>query len=299
MLSANQEASKKSAALIFTQKNEIRNYVNELKNAGFEVGFVPTMGCLHEGHLSLIKRSVKETDMTVVSIFLNPTQFGPNEDLDKYPKQFETDLFECEKLGVAAIFAPSKDEMYSNGLENIFKVIPPEEYIDKLCGKFRPGHFEGVATVVTKLFNCVPAQKGYFGQKDAQQLFIIRKLVEHLDFNIEIVACPTVREPDGLACSSRNLNLDSKSRKLAPYLFKTLNFINDAFMAGKTDFNEISIIARQEFIDRFEQIHLEYLLALDYNSLKFIDKLKPYTLIAIAAKIGGVRLIDNIILSQN
>ena len=282
---------------VFKTKNETRNFVNDLKKNNKSVGFVPTMGCLHKGHLSLIDTSIKNNDETIVSIFVNPTQFGPNEDFNKYPRTINEDIGKCEELGVSAIFAPSEDEIYPDGKINIFQVIPPENYTNKLCGKYRPGHFDGVATVVTKLFNIIPANRAYFGQKDAQQLFIIKKMVDQLDIPVDIITCPTVREIDGLACSSRNLNLKSQYRSIANNLYQSLTFIKTAFSTGETDFFKISLKARKLFVEQFNEISLEYLVALDYNNLEPVKILKSYTLIAIAAKINNVRLIDNILLN--
>ncbi|MEW5820686.1 MAG: pantoate--beta-alanine ligase [Cyanobacteriota bacterium] len=282
---------------LITKKTEARDFVNNLKLQNKTIGFVPTMGCFHDGHLSLIKKSIEHCDETIVSIFVNPKQFGPNEDFNKYPRTLEEDLKHCNELGVIGVFTPDNNEMYGNSENIVFNVQPPEQYVNKLCGEFRPGHFEGVATVVTKLFNIIPADKVFMGCKDAQQLFIIKKLVEALDIPIEIVECSTIREADGLACSSRNINLDIHSRKIAPNLYQSLSFIKTAYIAGEKDFVKLSNEVKSKFINQFKEIRLEYLLALDYNDLKFINVLKPYSLIAIAAKIGNVRLIDNIILN--
>lgn len=286
----------KKEILVFNKIEEVRLLVNQLKAEKKLIGLVPTMGALHIGHLSLIEASNKLTDETIVTIFVNPTQFGPKEDFSKYPRTFESDKEKCLQLGVKAIFAPEINEMYPNGKDNIFRVVPPETYTEKLCGKSRPTHFEGVATVVTKLFNIIPAHKAFFGQKDAQQLFIIRKMVEDLNIPIEIVTCPIQREPDGLACSSRNLNLDPHSRLIAPKLYQTLKLVNTEYMAGETDFKTLYTKAKKEIIDQFTEISLEYLLAFNYNTLLPTENLSSNTLVAIAAKIGGVRLIDNIIL---
>lgn len=277
-----------------TTKKEIRDFAKDLKLSNKIIGLVPTMGALHKGHISLIEESLKATEATVVTIFVNPMQFNPNEDLDKYPRTLDSDLEICSKLGVKAVFAPDNKEMYPNDI--IFKVVPPEFYSNKLCGVSRPGHFEGVATVVTKLFNIIPADKAFFGLKDAQQLFIIKKMVEFLNIPIEIVACQTQREPDGLAFSSRNLSLDSQSRQIAPMLYKSLCFIKSQYLTGETDFNLLSQHVQKEMLGYFNEINLDYLMAYNYDNLNLVTKLTNNTLIAIAAKIGNVRLIDNIIL---
>lgn len=193
------------------------------KNLNVSVGLVPTMGALHSGHASLIEKSVKDNGFTIVSVFVNPVQFGINEDFDKYPRTLENDAQLCEKLGADVVFAPSVDEMYQDTRE-LTLVCPPYSAINKLCGKSRPGHFDGVATVVSKLFNITKCTRAYFGQKDAQQLFIIKKMVKDLNFDIEIVPCPIIRESDGLALSSRNSYLDENARKEALKLSRALYY---------------------------------------------------------------------------
>jgi pantoate--beta-alanine ligase len=281
---------------VIEKKQDITALVNRLKSEGKVVGFVPTMGALHVGHMSLIDRSIAESDVTIVSIYVNPTQFNNPEDLKKYPRTFETDYKLCQEKGVFAIFAPDSKEMYPAPQKEQFIIVPPAGYKNKLCGEFRPGHFEGVATVVTKLLNIVPANKAYFGLKDAQQLFIIKKMVEDLCVPIEIIACETQREPDGLACSSRNVNLDDHSRNLAPNLYKTLSFIKSWYDKGEVNFELISSEAIQKFILPYPKISLEYLQAFDYNNLSETTILQKNTLIAIAAQIGTTRLIDNTLL---
>lgn len=281
---------------IVREKAAIYSQVRSWQSEGKVVGVVPTMGALHEGHMSLIEASLSQADVTVVTIFVNPLQFGPNEDLDKYPRMLEEDVEKCQEMGVTAVFAPPEAEMYPQGKENVFSVMPPAFYTEKLCGLDRPGHFDGVATVVTKLFNIIPADKAFFGQKDAQQLFIIKKMVQTLDFPVSIVSCPTVRESDGLAKSSRNLNLDADSRKIAPTLFKALSYIYNQYLGGDVDFRKLSQEAIKEFIEKYDKIKLEYLAAYDYESLEPTEALHTETLVAIAARVGGVRLIDNIIL---
>ena len=201
------------------------------KNLNVSVGLVPTMGALHSGHASLIEKSVKDNGFTIVSVFVNPVQFGINEDFDKYPRTLENDAQLCEKLGADVVFAPSVDEMYQDTRE-LTLVCPPYSAINKLCGKSRPGHFDGVATVVSKLFNITKCTRAYFGQKDAQQLFIIKKMVKDLNFDIEIVPCPIIRESDGLALSSRNSYLDENARKEALKLSRALNYSKELWQKG-------------------------------------------------------------------
>lgn len=275
--------------------SKIQSIVQEQKARGHSVGLVPTMGSLHAGHLSLIKASIKENDITIVTVFVNPTQFGPNEDFDKYPRNLQKDLELCQNELVDYVFAPVNSEMYPTEIKE-FSIVPPEMYTNVLCGIDRPGHFQGVATVVTKLFNIIPAHRAYFGQKDAQQLFIIKMMSQFLNIPIEIITCPIVRETDGLAMSSRNLNLNQESRQLAVNLYKALNSVNSGYTAGNTNFDTLSNIAKSQFLTPYHQIHLEYFLACDYNNLQPVKTLKKDTLLAIAARLGGVRLIDNIIL---
>jgi pantoate ligase/cytidylate kinase len=289
--------NKVQTTTIFNHIHTIRDFVKSLQQENFIIGVVPTMGALHAGHISLIERSVTECDATIVTIFVNPAQFNSQEDLEKYPKTFETDFEICSKLGVRAIFAPDTAEMYPLEESCRFQIIPPAPFKSVLCGRFRPGHFEGVATVVTKLFNIIPADKAYFGQKDAQQLFIIKKMVEDLAIPVKIISCPTCREHDGLACSSRNVNLDTESRKLASSLYKCLDYINVEYQKNELDFVKLSRNARIQFIDPYDKICLEYLLAYNYDTLSKTKYLKQDTLVAIAANIGGVRLIDNILLT--
>jgi len=273
---------------------EIRNIVNSFKAQNNTIGLVPTMGALHKGHISLIEESLKCMDKTIVTIFVNPMQFNDNNDLDKYPRTLDNDLEICNKLGIAAVFAPNNSEMYPDN--PVFKVLPPDFYTDKLCGISRPGHFDGVTTVVTKLFNITSPDKAFFGLKDAQQLFIIKKMVEFLNIPVEIISCPTQREPDGLACSSRNLTLDANSRKIAPKLYDSLCFIKTQYLSGETDFIKLSEIVQNEMLGKFNEINLDYLMAYNYSNLNLVTKLTSNTLIAIAARVGTVRLIDNIVL---
>lgn len=277
---------------IIQKIQKIRTKIQEWKKQGLSIGFVPTMGALHIGHESLIKRAREENDKVVVSIFVNPIQFGPNEDFEKYPRQMEADKIICEKHNVDIIFNPAPDEMYPEN-KLITSVVPPASYQDNLCGKSRIGHFNGVATVVSKLFNIVQPDKAYFGQKDAQQLIIIKKMVNDLNIPVEIVSCPIIRDKDGLACSSRNAYLSVDERAKALTISKVLNNINEQYQSG--------IKSSQQLIENAlpllnKDIKLEYLEVLDADSLNQILIVKENTLVAIAAKVGNVRLIDNLLI---
>lgn len=274
---------------------KIIHKIEELKNIlkdkrTLEIGLVPTMGALHEGHASLIKKSVEQNDFTVVSVFVNPVQFGINEDFDKYPRTLEKDAKLCENLGVDIVFAPAVDEMYQDTKE-LTLVCPPYSAINKLCGKSRPGHFDGVATVVSKLFNITGCTKAYFGQKDAQQLFIIKKMVKDLNFNVEIIPCPIVRENDGLALSSRNSYLKEESREDALKLYKALKYAKELRQKGIND--------RQILCDSalkiLEGTLVDYIEIVNPETFEDWQDEKEPALMLIAAKIASTdtRLIDN------
>ena len=270
---------------------EIRRLVGLAKEAGQTLGFVPTLGALHGGHMSLIERSRKETDFVVVSIFLNPTQFGPDEDLDKYPRQEEKDLVLCEKAGVDAVFVPSVEQMYPSGHCTVVKV---EGLSEKLCGAHRPGFFAGVSTVVAKLFNIVGPDVAYFGQKDAQQGLIIKRMVEELDMPIEIRMCPTVREEDGLAMSSRNAYLDAKQRKQANCLYRALQEGKKLIEGGQVDRDKVRT-AMERIITQAGPCSIDYVAVVDANTLEQATKQSPNWLLGVAVRIGRSRLIDNIV----
>lgn len=274
---------------------KIIHKIEELKNIlkdkrTLEIGLVPTMGALHEGHASLIKKSVEQNDFTVVSVFVNPVQFGINEDFDKYPRTLEKDAKLCENLGADIVFAPAVDEMYQDTKE-LTLVCPPYSAINKLCGKSRPGHFDGVATVVSKLFNITGCTKAYFGQKDAQQLFIIKKMVKDLNFNVEIIPCPIVRENDGLALSSRNSYLKEESREDALKLYKALKYAKELRQKGIND--------RQILCDSalkiLEGTLVDYIEIVNPETFEDWQDEKEPALMLIAAKIAptDTRLIDN------
>ena len=266
--------------------NSVKELKEELKNLNGALGLVPTMGALHDGHKSLIKKSIVENEHTVVSVFVNPIQFGINEDLEKYPRTLEDDCEMCEKIGVDIVFAPSVSEMYCTSKDSMTLVCPPYNAVDKLCGKSRTGHFDGVCSVVAKLFNMTHANRAYFGQKDAQQLFIIKKMVEDLNFDIEIVSCPIVREDDNLALSSRNKYLTDDERQLA------LNISRSLFEAKRT-------MKKQDIIDNslflMKGLDVEYIEFVDINTFEFQNELNENTLMLIAAKTPEThtRLIDN------
>lgn len=268
---------------------DIRNLIKEFRAKNFTIGLVPTMGALHIGHESLIERAKEECDAVIVSLFVNPTQFCPGEDFDKYPRQLEADSDVCSRLGVDVIFAPTAEEMYPSGMESLTEVIPPSSFQDKLCGKSRKGHFNGVALVVLKLFNIVTPDKAYFGQKDAQQLAIIKKMVQDLDVNTEVIGCPIIRDADGLACSSRNKYLNIASREKALSLNKALKKVKELYDKG-----EDSIIEKAKEIIHHEA-EVEYFKAVALKSFEYKEKIEKGTIIVIAVKIDGVRLIDNMV----
>ena len=268
---------------------EVRKYVKSWRKEGKTVGFVPTMGFLHEGHKSLIDCAVKENDSVVVSDFVNPTQFGPNEDLETYPRDMERDAALCEEEGAKLIFNPKPAEIYDNALTT----VSVDKITKVLCGKTRPTHFNGVCTVVSKLFNIVMPDRAYFGQKDAQQLLVIKKMVKDLNFDIEIVGCPIIREEDGLAKSSRNTYLSTEERKAALCLSRGLNKGRELAEKGA----DVSAV-RSAIL---EEIEKEPLARVDYVEIVDLDNLEPAKstkniLAAIAVYVGKTRLIDNFIL---
>lgn len=274
---------------------EVREQIKKWKKEGLTVGLVPTMGALHAGHKSLIDKSVEKCDRTVVSVFVNPIQFCPGEDLDKYPRTLDEDCKLCQSAGVDIVFAPSPKEMYGEGhiLSNDFLtyVVPPYFYVDKLCGKSRVGHFDGVCTVVNKLFNIIQPDFAFFGQKDAQQLIIIKKMVRDLNIPIEIIPCPIVREDSGLAMSSRNKYLSEADKEHALALSKILFNIKNCYDKGITDINALTETA-YSYLN--EHHNLEYLEFRDEDNLEEKTTADDNTRVFIAIKIGNVRLIDNI-----
>lgn len=284
--------------LVHTIK-EVREQVKQWKKEGLTVGLVPTMGALHNGHLSLIKKAVEKCDKVVVSVFVNPIQFCPGEDLDKYPRTLEADTKLCEEAGVSIVFAPTPTEMYGENKmrtnDFLTYVIPPFFYVNKLCGKSRVGHFDGVCTVVNKLFNIVQPDCAFFGQKDAQQLIIIKKMVKDLNIPVEIIPCPIVREDSGLALSSRNKYLSEEDKKHALALSRILNNIKLCYKKGITD---VEALRETAYSILNEHHDLEYLEFMNENNLEEVKKADDSTRVFIACKVGGVRLIDNILLGE-
>jgi pantoate--beta-alanine ligase len=256
------------------------------------VGLVPTMGYLHEGHLSLIRRAREDCDHVVVSIFVNPTQFGPKEDLSKYPKNLDRDLSLIEPLGADLVWMPTAEIMYPKGYQTWVEV---ETVTRPLEGAMRPGHFRGVTTVVAKLFNGVQPQRAYFGQKDAQQAAVIRQMTRDLNFPIEIVVCPIVREPDGLAMSSRNVYLDAEERKAATVLYRSLNAARNLYQNGERNAEELRRIMR-EVIATELLAQMQYVSCADYDTLEELETVSGKTLLSMAVFLGKTRLIDNIVL---
>ena len=277
---------------------EVKEKVNEWKKQGVTVGLVPTMAALHKVHLSLIKKSVEKCDKTVVSVFVNPIQFCPGEDLDKYPRTLEADEKLCNDAGVDIVFAPSPAEMYPDAqmLSNDFLtyVIPPFFYTNKLCGKSRVGHFDGVCTVVNKLFNIVQPDFAFFGEKDRQQLIILKKMVKDLNIPVEIIPCPIVREESGLALSSRNKYLSEEDKVQALALSKILFNIKACYNKG---INDVKALTETAYSYLNESHSLEYLEFRDADNLEEKQTADDNTIVFIALKIKDVRLIDNIALA--
>ncbi len=274
--------------------DEVRKIVSGWKADGKTVGFVPTMGYLHEGHQSLIK-SACENDKVVVSIFVNPIQFGPGEDLATYPRDIERDKEKCEQAGADLIFAPEPSEMYA---DDFCTSVNMAGLTQELCGKSRPTHFSGVCTVVCKLFNIVKADRAYFGQKDAQQLAVIRRMVRDLSIDIEVVGCPIIREDDGLAKSSRNTYLNEHERKAALVLSQSLNNAQQLIDSGELDCDVILAKIISE-IENEPLAKIDYVKAVDADSIVPVSKLSGRVLFAIAVYIGKTRLIDNFIIERD
>ncbi|MFB2839482.1 bifunctional pantoate--beta-alanine ligase/(d)CMP kinase [Floridanema evergladense] len=315
---------------LFTTVAALRCYLRQARagqlNSLVEVGLVPTMGALHAGHLSLIEKARKQNDVVVVSIFVNPLQFGPTEDFHKYPRSLESDRLLCEQVGVDVIFAPTAAELGVVNQEEgyrgqvlgvreesfsptpnpqpptpsslpVTQVIPPAPMISLMCGLERPGHFPGVTTIVAKLFNIVQPETAYFGQKDAQQLAIIRRMVQDLNFPVQIVGCPIVREPSGLALSSRNQYLTPAQKTEAAILYQGLKQAQIAFYEGEMKTQQLIAIVKAQ-LAKVPSIQTEYVELVHPNTLKPLAEIKEVGLLAIAARLGSTRLIDNIILSK-
>jgi pantoate--beta-alanine ligase len=280
---------------IHTTVDGLRSDLCSARAQGRRIGLVPTMGALHEGHLSLMRAARAACDLVVATIFVNPTQFGPNEDLSKYPRSFEHDCDLLKKENVDLVFAPSVDEMYPQGSVTWVTV---EGLSDKLDGKSRPGHFRGVTTVVAKLFHIVEPDTAFFGQKDAAQLAIIRRMVCDLKFPIEIVGCPIVREPDGLAMSSRNVYLDPAQRKSALVLSRSLRRVEERFKHGEHN-TQVLVEAGKGAFSAEPAVRLDYLELVDPLSLDPVSEVKEGTLVTVAAYLGSTRLIDNLVLASS
>ena len=280
---------------VVNEIKSLREIVKNYRKEGKTIALVPTMGCLHDGHKSLMQKAHSIADVTIISVFVNPIQFCPGEDYDKYPRTLDADKIVAESAGVDVIFAPSVNEMYP-GLQkfsDLTMVVPPYELTDIMCGKSRVGHFDGVETVVSKLFNIVQPDFACFGMKDIEQLFLIKKMVRDLNFPVEIVPCPLVREENGLALSSRNKYLSDSDKQIALSISKAIFAIRDLYRAGVTDTKKLFDAG---LTNLHKNVELEYLEFVDENTFKPVDVVKSNTICAIAARVGNVRLIDNIVL---
>lgn len=264
-----------------------KKYLKENKT----IGFVPTMGFLHEGHLSLVRRAREENDIVVVSIFVNPTQFGPNEDYESYPRDFERDVKLLKELNVDVVFHPPVEEMYPKDFSTYVEETKLSRY---LCGKSRPGHFRGVCTIVTKLFNIVRPTRAYFGQKDAQQFRVIKRMVRDLNMDVELVECPIVREHDGLAMSSRNIYLSDDERVQALALYNSLKLAENLIKSGERDAGVVKS-AMKEFLSRYDKVKIDYVEIVDEETLEPVKHIEGKVIVAIACWVGKARLIDNVI----
>ena len=271
--------------------NETREIIKNWRKEGLTVGLVPTMGFLHEGHKSLITRAVKENDRVVVSVFVNPIQFGANEDLSVYPRDIDKDFALCQDAGADFIFNPSPEEMY---FDNFSTYVDAGDVTKELCGKSRPIHFRGVCTVVTKLLNIVKPDRAYFGQKDAQQLAIVKRMVRDLNVDVEIIGCPIIREEDGLAKSSRNVYLNPEERKAAVILHKALTKGEEMVKAGEKE-PSVIIKAVGDIINTERLAKIDYVDVVSFPEIEHIAKIDRPALVAVAVYIGKTRLIDNFI----
>lgn len=276
---------------VLVTKADMKKWSIEKKKSK-TICLVPTMGYFHQGHISLMKKGKTLADELVVSIFVNPTQFGHNEDLDHYPSDIKKDLVLAKKIGASAVFLPDKKDIYEKNFQTQITLEPLSLY---LCGKSRPSHFQGVATIVTKLFNIIAPDIAVFGQKDFQQLQIIKQLVKDLDFNIKIVSGRIIREKDGLAMSSRNSYLSNQQRKIALNLFKSLNLVKNSIKKGEKNIGVIKAML-EDFFKPYKELQIEYLCFCNTETLVEVDILDSQVLFAVAAKIGTTRLIDNLII---
>ena len=284
----------------------MRSASRAARHASQRLGFVPTMGAIHEGHLSLVRAARANCDIVAASIFVNPTQFGPTEDLANYPRSFERDCELLEREGVSMLFAPSVEEMYPTAADKSVRPtsvtwVTVEGLSEKLDGRSRPGHFRGVTTVVSKLFHIVEPDAAFFGQKDAAQVAILRRMVRDLNLPVAIVVCPIVREPDGLAMSSRNAYLDSTQRKQALVLRRSLQRVEELANAGERNASALVAAARQIFAEENSEensVRLDYFEIVDPDTLDPVDNISAGALVAVAAYVGSTRLIDNILLEK-
>lgn len=273
---------------------EVRAQVAAWRKNGLSVGLVPTMGYLHEGHQSLIKKSVEQNDKTVVSVFVNPMQFAPSEDLESYPRDLQADAKLCDETGADLVFNPEPEEMYAKGFCSFVDMVGPTA---ELCGKSRPIHFRGVCTVVSKLFNIVTPDRAYFGQKDAQQLAVIKRMVVDLNTPVEIIGCPIIREADGLAKSSRNTYLSDEERKAALILSKTI-FMGEKLVQGGLRDAEKLVAQMKKNIETEPLAKIDYVQVVDFDDISVKDTISDNTLVAMAVYIGKTRLIDNFIVER-
>ena len=276
-------------------KAEVREAARAARARGARIGFVPTMGYLHDGHLALVRTARSETDFVVVSIFVNPLQFGPSEDFERYPRDEARDLALLESQGVDLVFIPSTEEMYP---ERMLTTVHVAGLTEGLCGATRPGHFDGVATVVSKLFNIVQPDRAYFGEKDYQQLKVIEKMVRDLDFPVVIVPVPTVREATGLAMSSRNEYLNPEERSVAAHLFNALVQAAELYSDGVRDATALTDSVRSYLYEFSETIAIEYVEVRDAETLEEVEYISSPAILAIAARVGPARLIDHVVLEN-
>jgi pantoate--beta-alanine ligase len=283
--------TERTSMRIVTTIDEMRKMVKDLKSRGLTVGLVPTMGFFHKGHISLMQAAAEENDFVVVSLFVNPTQFGPQEDFEDYPRDLSRDTEMATEAGVDCIFHPRVEDIYPDPYMTYVEV---EGITDTLCGGARPGHFRGVTTIVAKLFHIIPADRAYFGLKDAQQVAVIMRMVKDLDFDIDIVACHTVREDDGLAMSSRNIYLNLEERKAAAVLNRSLRAAENIVAEGER--NPTKILSGIRALIAVEPlVTTEYVEAVDWDLLQPVSSMKGQVLIALAARVGRARLIDNVL----
>lgn len=281
--------------MLVKEIKSLKNIIKDWKKSGYSIGLVPTMGFLHEGHQSLIKKAVKENDKVVVSVFVNPTQFGPNEDFNNYPRDIEKDFKYCMDNGASIVFNPSSEEMYLKGNCTTINVSGLTEF---LCGSKRPVHFGGVCLIVSKFLNIVTPDKAYFGEKDAQQLAVIKRMVKDLNIDTEIIGCPIVRENDGLAKSSRNTYLSKEERKSALVLNESLNLAKEELTKGNLDVKKIKELIISKITSK-DLVKIDYVEIVDSETLQPVKQIESSILVAIAVFIGKTRLIDNFTFQLN